>query len=978
MRLIQYQINLNMTYIRGQINLMCDFLELTYRPYLTSHKNAIINFDEQNKAIMVNYDKKHQKTSAGIRSELFLEPNTSYQIEIEATLIQGDPAFVYVESGNTRLVPRFKIHQSNNSSYQLKHNFITPSSDDVNRISTWVGILFYHPDQNYHLEIKKFVIKKLNKLTTANLNKIPNQLAINLPLEQSILESTNHQLSNTNYTYLTVDRPQSQQLPKSNNNISRVNDQETISNYSFPSQISTVTHPAPGLQLLGPNTFQPKTDDSSSTIYQQSNTRSETNLKNDLLDNWDNSTYYSRQGIEKSRRNRIKNEEIRDILEVQDRFEQQIRQEQKMEELKLQERRDKIMKQRLREHYNNQLSNQNNIDNIYSNNQLLNQNNINDYPDLDTRQWIPQNPSDDIIYMLKERMKQQKNKIVISLTTTPSRIGKVEKVVKTLLNQSLPISQVYLVIPQRYKRTNKPYMISKKWYFKSDKRVKLVRSPDIGPMSKLHPILDIVSRNHIILTADDDHFYPKHWAFYLSYLAIMHPEFKATYGFNGYLNDKLEKSYQQEKPLNVNYFLSHMGVAYPRKWIKGESLLLKQVGYSRDAFYTDDILISNHLGRHKVARLLVPAVSILLANQVYPKEAPWSNDRKSLHKMNPGRKIRYQLVCNVLKSKRNYNLNNLGNIMKKNDSVLSQMNSNLFANDQNNNSNEPENQGPHVLDWDNLVSKQTNVDSNNQKSGLVSLDKLSQTNQINRELTARELEYQKHIRQMTQHNNNQNNQETTKDDHQNNQLEQFKLERSLISLPMKIKNQKQGKSLFSRLDPSYFDDKKVRYISYLNSIYHSEWVLLYLKKLSNASLEMPNLHYSVSLPPVYAPWFQNDVTNYDCIVVDLPFCLDSKVSIKTNKPIFFIYRYPTIGQPKLLLKKKNQDKGKLNPSINLVINSNMASHLSNQEKQIRVWRVLPELEIKNIATPLNPKQIHMALIITDAYYTANLDNLLNL
>ena len=257
------------------------------------------------------------------------------------------------------------------------------------------------------------------------------------------------------------------------------------------------------------------------------------------------------------------------------------------------------------------------------------------------------------------------------------------------------------------------------------------------------------------------------------------------------------------------------------------------------------------------------------------------------------------------------------------------------------------------------------------------MDKLSQTNQINRELTARELEYQKHIRQMTQHNNNQNNQETTKDDHQNNQLEQFKLERSLISLPMKIKNQKQGKSLFSRLDPSYFDDKKVRYISYLNSIYHSEWVLLYLKKLSNASLEMPNLHYSVSLPPVYAPWFQNDVTNYDCIVVDLPFCLDSKVSIKTNKPIFFIYRYPTIGQPKLLLKKKNQDKGKLNPSINLVINSNMASHLSNQEKQIRVWRVLPELEIKNIATPLNPKQIHMALIITDAYYTANLDNLLN-
>lgn len=164
---------------------MWDFLLSEFQHYLKPHKQSTIDWVEKSSGeyeLVVNYSKTNHINSSGFRVELFLEPDTTYQIDLEAELNEGEPAFIYVESGHHRLVPRFKIY-CGSQGYRLKHNFTTPhaSTDSVDEsggyVLVYLGILFHHPDMDYNLRVRRLKLIKIAKLTQETLMKIESDNA---------------------------------------------------------------------------------------------------------------------------------------------------------------------------------------------------------------------------------------------------------------------------------------------------------------------------------------------------------------------------------------------------------------------------------------------------------------------------------------------------------------------------------------------------------------------------------------------------------------------------------------------------------------------------------------------------------------------------------------------------------------------------------------------------------------------------------
>ena len=100
-----------------------------------------------------------------------------------------------------------------------------------------------------------------------------------------------------------------------------------------------------------------------------------------------------------------------------------------------------------------------------------------------------------------------KNKLIISLTTIPTRINEIEPVLESLLNQTIKADMIYINIPKKYSRFSEcakvPDFITNKY----NDRVKIFYlEKDYGPATKfigslLNP--DISDKDIILITDDD-------------------------------------------------------------------------------------------------------------------------------------------------------------------------------------------------------------------------------------------------------------------------------------------------------------------------------------------------------------------------------------------------------------------------------------------------------------------------------------------
>lgn len=106
--------------------------------------------------------------------------------------------------------------------------------------------------------------------------------------------------------------------------------------------------------------------------------------------------------------------------------------------------------------------------------------------------------------------------VTISLTSISSRIGQVEPVIRSLLEQSPAPDHVMLVISQEPYLLDEgiplealPLGVRQLW---AEGRLELVYAPNTGPYRKLLPALRrYAGEERLIVTADDDMIYPRHW-----------------------------------------------------------------------------------------------------------------------------------------------------------------------------------------------------------------------------------------------------------------------------------------------------------------------------------------------------------------------------------------------------------------------------------------------------------------------------------
>jgi hypothetical protein len=98
-------------------------------------------------------------------------------------------------------------------------------------------------------------------------------------------------------------------------------------------------------------------------------------------------------------------------------------------------------------------------------------------------------------------------RIVISLTTTPTRIHAIEQVLRSLLAQSRPAAEILLNVPFRLARSGEEYLIPD-WVVGLP-GIRIHRCQDYGPATKLLGALEReTDPDTLIITVDDDVLYP--------------------------------------------------------------------------------------------------------------------------------------------------------------------------------------------------------------------------------------------------------------------------------------------------------------------------------------------------------------------------------------------------------------------------------------------------------------------------------------
>ncbi|MBW1790075.1 MAG: glycosyltransferase family 2 protein [Deltaproteobacteria bacterium] len=96
--------------------------------------------------------------------------------------------------------------------------------------------------------------------------------------------------------------------------------------------------------------------------------------------------------------------------------------------------------------------------------------------------------------------------LIVSLTTIPSRINKVHLCIESILRQSLKPDRIILWISEKIDRDKIP--VELEHLTKRGLQIRCCR--DIGPYTKIFYTLQ-EHIGHIVVTADDDLFYPKNW-----------------------------------------------------------------------------------------------------------------------------------------------------------------------------------------------------------------------------------------------------------------------------------------------------------------------------------------------------------------------------------------------------------------------------------------------------------------------------------
>jgi len=206
-----------------------------------------------------------------------------------------------------------------------------------------------------------------------------------------------------------------------------------------------------------------------------------------------------------------------------------------------------------------------------------------------------------IFYGYKENFKNSNivkipKRLVISLTTLPSRINNLYKVINSINNNSIKPDNIYINLPVFSEREKTEYIVPS--YLKDIDNVIINKCDDYGPITKLYPTLkEEKDPETIIICIDDDKEYDKYLIENLLKGSEKYPDNCICVSGWNYINlGILALPFIQPPVKNivrkVKILQCYNGVLYKRKFFDDS---FKNFINVKLCFTTDDIIISKYL-----------------------------------------------------------------------------------------------------------------------------------------------------------------------------------------------------------------------------------------------------------------------------------------------------------------------------------------------------------------------------------------------
>lgn len=117
----------------------------------------------------------------------------------------------------------------------------------------------------------------------------------------------------------------------------------------------------------------------------------------------------------------------------------------------------------------------------------------------------------------------EKSDIIISLTSIPSRISKIESTLKSLLAQKRSAAKIHLYLPKFSQRENTAYQVPESLHSLQNLAI-IEPDTDWGPATKFIPAAESLAPNQKILVVDDDNIYPDTYLLEFEQAATAHPD----------------------------------------------------------------------------------------------------------------------------------------------------------------------------------------------------------------------------------------------------------------------------------------------------------------------------------------------------------------------------------------------------------------------------------------------------------------------
>lgn len=233
---------------------------------------------------------------------------------------------------------------------------------------------------------------------------------------------------------------------------------------------------------------------------------------------------------------------------------------------------------------------------------------------------------------------KRSERIVVSLSTIPSRAGHLRSVLNSLLDQSVSADRIVLALPSHSARENIPYPSESDLDLPPG--VDVISAKDVGPITKLLPTLAI-EPDAIIVVVDDDVIYPYHFLETLLDAHRAHPH--SALAYRGVRIDPARAFVDLEHVFasgisvtqKVDIIFGTWGYLLPPGALDDEVFNVADDG--NPLRWVDDVWVSGHLARRGVERLIVPATELpietLSSMRVSLSEGPnhsGENDRRAI------------------------------------------------------------------------------------------------------------------------------------------------------------------------------------------------------------------------------------------------------------------------------------------------------------------------------------------------------------